>query len=460
MRYLGTAQDFSGTNEYYLVAPIKIVPYVYSPLPQNHIRLLTINPGHTADDIGSEENPRLVYDGQDRQPTISATQNLDNALRHPRHPDQPRIMWIDAICINQSDNEERGKQVAMMGDIYRGAARIVVRLGPEKDDSDHAMGAVDTSLGDEKAILPFDNKDMDAIYYLLSRPWFSGLWIWQEIYLAQKTASVQCGERDIPWDDLRNAMVALHRMRHQKIRSRRRLGLGILAECQLGDDLARTSWVPDWSAKSQTGKYITHTDASSQLSPYIRRRQGESTTLQVAGVVVAAITGVRPPNIVPSSSATEVTEAIKRVTRDIVVSGGYLCPHAFVQRGWAIGRQLVKTASNSVGLVPRAAKSGDVICVLLGCEAPVLLRPAVLGPLPADIRAVGVLLPRGLISGFKNEVIGEVSIEDPRLAALGLDPETLDKFRKELGEDPWIRMDVDVEVLRVKRVHVQFLDLV
>lgn len=191
---------------------------------------------------------------------------------------------------------------------------------------------MDTSLGDEKAILPFDNKDMDAIYYLLSRPWFSGLWIWQEIYLAQKTASVQCGERDIPWDDLRNAMVALHRMRHQKIRSRRRLGLGILAECQLGDDLARTSWVPDWSAKSQTGKYITHTDASSQLSPYIRRRQGESTTLQVAGVVVAAITGVRPPNIVPSSSATEVTEAIKRVTRDIVVSGGYLCPHAFVQR--------------------------------------------------------------------------------------------------------------------------------
>ena len=43
--------------------------------------------------------------------------------------------WIDAISINQNDNEEKGAQVNMMGDIYRNCERCIVLMGKEKDDS-------------------------------------------------------------------------------------------------------------------------------------------------------------------------------------------------------------------------------------------------------------------------------------------------------------------------------------
>ncbi|KAI0379269.1 heterokaryon incompatibility protein-domain-containing protein [Hypomontagnella monticulosa] len=218
-----------------------MVPYVYTPLPDNHIRLLTLFPSLPTDDIvitlqlsrlrqdayealsyvwGSQENPRSAYSDENRLSTISVTQNLDEALRHLRYTDRPRIMWIDTICINQFDHVEKGKQVAMMGNIYRDADRVVVWLGPEQDESGLTWsmtvleGAVNATWVDDGAMLPFDIKDIVAIYNLLSRQWFTRLWIRREIYLARDTASVKCGKQDIPWSDLGNAMVALFRTRH------------------------------------------------------------------------------------------------------------------------------------------------------------------------------------------------------------------------------------------------------
>jgi Heterokaryon incompatibility protein (HET) len=52
-------------------------------------------------------------------------------------------MWIDAICIHQKDDLEKGPQVALMGDIYRLADRVVVWLGPEADGSGRAMALID-----------------------------------------------------------------------------------------------------------------------------------------------------------------------------------------------------------------------------------------------------------------------------------------------------------------------------
>ena len=67
------------------------------------------------------------------------TENLELALRRIRGPNRPKNVWIDAICINQSDNEEKGVQVLMMGDIYANAARTIVWLGKQSADSDIAM---------------------------------------------------------------------------------------------------------------------------------------------------------------------------------------------------------------------------------------------------------------------------------------------------------------------------------
>lgn len=56
-------------------------------------------------------------------------QNLMQALQHLRQAEHPRLLWVDALCINQNDIEERAKQVQIMGEIYGNAYRTVVWLG-------------------------------------------------------------------------------------------------------------------------------------------------------------------------------------------------------------------------------------------------------------------------------------------------------------------------------------------
>ncbi|CAM1502335.1 Fc.00g043190.m01.CDS01 [Cosmosporella sp. VM-42] len=75
---------------------------------------------------GDAENPaKANCNGQE----ISIRQNLESALRHLRLPDRGRILWIDAICINQNDLDERSSQVAIMQQIYLQAVKTVIWLG-------------------------------------------------------------------------------------------------------------------------------------------------------------------------------------------------------------------------------------------------------------------------------------------------------------------------------------------
>ena len=73
------------------------------------------------------------------QGQLSITKDLPQALRHLRRQKFSRTLWIDQICINQINLDERSAQVTIMGEIYRHANRVVVWLGPAKDDSDLAM---------------------------------------------------------------------------------------------------------------------------------------------------------------------------------------------------------------------------------------------------------------------------------------------------------------------------------
>ncbi|KAI0533749.1 heterokaryon incompatibility protein-domain-containing protein [Xylaria digitata] len=62
---------------------------------------------------------------------IPITLNLQHALLALRHPTLIRPLWVDAICINQQDMDERARQVAYMRLVYQYAGRVVVWLGPE-----------------------------------------------------------------------------------------------------------------------------------------------------------------------------------------------------------------------------------------------------------------------------------------------------------------------------------------
>jgi hypothetical protein len=77
------------------------------------------------------------------------TLNLESALRHLRDEDKPRRPWIDTICINQSDIEERSKQVSRMLDIYKYARKVLIWLGKDHEDGDEKfrLGGNERNLG-------------------------------------------------------------------------------------------------------------------------------------------------------------------------------------------------------------------------------------------------------------------------------------------------------------------------
>lgn len=69
---------------------------------------------------------------------VSITANLELALRHLRLPTSPRILWVDALCINQDDTAERSHQVGLMRDVYQRCTRDIAWLGPLSDGEEFA----------------------------------------------------------------------------------------------------------------------------------------------------------------------------------------------------------------------------------------------------------------------------------------------------------------------------------
>jgi len=71
--------------------------------------------------------------------TLDVTPNCLEALRSLRRRFRRRILWIDAVCVDQREDDasrrERDRQVRIMGDIYRKAQKVLVWLGPEEPSS-------------------------------------------------------------------------------------------------------------------------------------------------------------------------------------------------------------------------------------------------------------------------------------------------------------------------------------
>lgn len=84
------------------------------------------------------------------------TASLDCALRHLRSPVASRRLWIDSVCINQTDKVERRHQVQLMRQIYQGASLVLAWLGPEGKGSDSGMNLIQklARSAEDATILP------------------------------------------------------------------------------------------------------------------------------------------------------------------------------------------------------------------------------------------------------------------------------------------------------------------
>ncbi|KAK3112434.1 hypothetical protein LTR53_011296 [Teratosphaeriaceae sp. CCFEE 6253] len=231
--------------------------YKYEPLDEStsQIRMMVLHPGASDDVItvsletitlpvddeqacpefealsytwGSLTDPTnlIVRDGSTASlSTISIMPNLATALPYLRLPDRARRLWIDAVSINQADLAERSSQVKLMSAIYGRAALVLIWLGPADAGTPTACAlladwgartAVDWSTGgthqiDDAAssIVHIEEADRDDIYALLAKPWFTRLWIRQEVQLASH-AVLLCGRCTIPWPAFRNAIALLN----------------------------------------------------------------------------------------------------------------------------------------------------------------------------------------------------------------------------------------------------------
>lgn len=131
-----------------------------------------------------------------RLDVVLVTKNCMSALRRYRNRHR-RLLWVDAICINQNNPTERQLQVSLMGKIYSRASRVLVYLGEASESAAKAM-----------AIIACQQSDIEGgkkrLQELSERAYFHRTWIIQEVALALK-AIVTCGGATVHWADLCSA---------------------------------------------------------------------------------------------------------------------------------------------------------------------------------------------------------------------------------------------------------------
>ena len=162
-----------------------------------------------------QDRAREEMEKERRAPkTFYVRPNLSDALRHLRDyadesPNESRkepqttILWIDAICINQKDQDEKSLQVATMAKIYQHADGVFVWLGKEGDESNMGMEFVERIPKLEQqgmlSVKGSSAQQWSAFVSLMKREWFSRRWVVQELALAD-TVYLACGDRFVNWE--------------------------------------------------------------------------------------------------------------------------------------------------------------------------------------------------------------------------------------------------------------------
>ncbi|OTA54495.1 HET-domain-containing protein [Hypoxylon sp. EC38] len=124
-------------------------------------------------------------------------------------PSTERYWWVDALCINQSDLQERNAQVTQMRRIYSQAQHIVIWLGPAADESDLAMEAYRSYPRTAGSRPPkediqewFKRLPHNALGKLAQRSWWQRVWVWQEATTPRVPIEFWCGAARVAFDDM------------------------------------------------------------------------------------------------------------------------------------------------------------------------------------------------------------------------------------------------------------------
>ena len=241
--------------------PVQIYQYTQISSEDMEIRILCLRPGDwTAPlecDLYQVVEPTGGYEalsyawgdsGTPQQLLINGRvlpirQNLFKALRRLRERGQhqhPRV-WVDAICINQANKQEKTDQLAIMGSIYANAIRTLVWLGEDFNDSsgtlclDFAKGFdcsdnINTMSAQDVANLYSDffqsrslgpeDFNVGMMKRLSLRKWFTRRWVVQEVLNASEV-KVLLGAEEATWDQMCVLFTRLRTLRRRYASTRR-----------------------------------------------------------------------------------------------------------------------------------------------------------------------------------------------------------------------------------------------
>ena len=150
--------------------------------------------------------------------------NLATALKY-LHTHVAEWLWIDAICINQNDIDERSKQVLRMRSIFSQAKLVLIWLGHESHNSNQAVKLIETVAEFDDTVHASDwilssLEDQQAqvsawvsVHHLFERSWWTRVWIRQEAALAQSVEMV-VGDQKLSWESLEKFIVNLSAIFH------------------------------------------------------------------------------------------------------------------------------------------------------------------------------------------------------------------------------------------------------
>ncbi|KAK3319382.1 heterokaryon incompatibility protein-domain-containing protein [Apodospora peruviana] len=131
-----------------------------------------------ADESGDSSKPCSIFLDSVSFPV---TYNCEMALRRVRLKASIRHIWIDAVCIDQANDDERGHQVRLMPQIFSRAKIVLVYIGEATKHSSSVLKSLATGCNDQ-----LEFRLRDELTGLFSRRFFS-------------RALLICGGTTVPW---------------------------------------------------------------------------------------------------------------------------------------------------------------------------------------------------------------------------------------------------------------------
>ena len=132
---------------------------------------------------------------------IQVTRNLEAALRHLRDERKLLQLWVDALCINQADDVEKGHQVRHMTEVYAKSNHTRIWLGEEFENSNIAMDFIDQlqpNIFEDPNVL-VSPAVWPALESLMTRPWWSRVWVLQEALMSTEPVFM-CGKKEVNFE--------------------------------------------------------------------------------------------------------------------------------------------------------------------------------------------------------------------------------------------------------------------